>query len=58
MPENGLINFVSWSPNGKKLAFTVRFHGDEIEDEDEDESSSSAATGRKPLELWIADVDI
>ena len=57
VPENGLINFVSWSPNGKKLAFTVRFHGDENEDEDEDESSSSAATGRKPLELWIADVE-
>ena len=37
VPENGLINFVSWSPNGKKLAFTVRFHGDENEDEDEDE---------------------
>ena len=54
VPKNGLINFVSWSPNGKKLAFTVRFHGDE--DEDEDDGPSSSATGRKPLELWIADV--
>jgi len=49
IPEDGLINFVSWSPNGKKLAFTIRFHGDNSDDDDDDVT-------RKPLELWICDV--
>lgn len=43
LPEGAKINFLSWSPNGRNLAFTVRT-------DDEDGGS------RSMLGLWIADV--
>ncbi|KAK8654390.1 hypothetical protein V6N13_128359 [Hibiscus sabdariffa] len=42
-PDGAKINFVSWSNDGKHLAFTVRF--------EEEESSSSK------LRVWVADVE-
>jgi dipeptidyl aminopeptidase/acylaminoacyl peptidase len=42
-PENALINYVSWSPDGTKIAFTTRSSGEPGEPE------------RGPLTLWIAD---
>eukprot|EP00897_Mesotaenium_endlicherianum_P002958 jgi/Mesen1/2690/ME000167S01839 len=44
LPAGAMINFVSWSPNGHQLAFTVR-----TEDEEEDGA-------RSMLGLWVADV--
>ena len=43
LPEGALINLVTWSPDGRRLAFTVR---------------SAGAPGdppRHPLQLWVAD---
>lgn len=43
LPDGAKINFVTWSPNGRHLAFSIRL--------DEEESSSSK------LGVWIADVE-
>jgi hypothetical protein len=45
LPEGALLNFVSWSPHGSKIAFTVRSSGE------------PGAAPRGPLALWVADVD-
>ncbi|KAI4301503.1 hypothetical protein L6164_034778 [Bauhinia variegata] len=42
-PEGAKINFVTWSPDGRHLSFSIRMNG-------EDNDSSK-------LRLWIADVD-
>ncbi|CAL5225819.1 g8598 [Coccomyxa viridis] len=43
-PEGFWINLVSWSPDGKHIAFTVRSPG------------QPGDPPRKPLELWVAEV--
>jgi len=43
VPENALLNYVSWSPDGTKIAFTTRSSGEPGEPD------------RGPLTLWIAD---
>jgi hypothetical protein len=45
VPAGAWINFVSWSPNGKRVAFTVRGSG------------APDAPERGGLALWVADVD-
>ena len=45
IPAGAWLNFVSWSPSGSRLAFTVRGSG------------LQGAPPRGPLELWAADVD-
>lgn len=45
IPENALLNYVSWSPGGTKIAFTTRSSGEPGEPE------------RGPLKLWIADAN-
>ena len=45
IPPGSWLNFVSWSPNGRRIAFTVRGSG------------LPGAQPRGPLELWAADVD-
>jgi hypothetical protein len=45
IPAGSWLNFVSWSPSGSRLAFTVRGSG------------LPSAPPRGPLELWAADVD-
>lgn len=45
IPTGTWLNFVSWSPNGRRLAFTVRGSG------------LPGAPPRGPLELWAADID-
>ncbi|XP_021805110.1 probable glutamyl endopeptidase, chloroplastic isoform X2 [Prunus avium] len=42
-PDGAKINFVTWSPDGRHLAFTIRF--------DEEESTSSK------LKVWVAQVE-
>lgn len=43
VPEGALLNYVSWSPDGTKIAFTIRSSGEPGQPE------------RGPLRLWIAD---
>ena len=45
IPEGATLNFVSWSFDGARIAFTVRFAGPNVPDHE-----------RAPPELWIADV--
>jgi hypothetical protein len=44
VPPGAWINFVSWSPSGKSIAFTVRGSGED------------GAPPRAGLALWVADV--
>lgn len=42
--QGSVLNFVSWSPSGMHVAFTVRSDGE------------AASPPRAPLTLWVADV--
>lgn len=44
IPEGYWINYVTWSPNSKTIAFTLRSAG------------GDADPPRQPLELWVADM--
>jgi len=44
-PAGSRLNYVSWSPDGKHIAFTVRSPG------------GPGDPPRQPLELWVADVE-
>ncbi|CAI5496228.1 unnamed protein product [Closterium sp. Naga37s-1] len=48
LPPNSKINFLSWSPDGQHLAFTVRGDGEEGD-------NGEKQAGRQ-LSLWVADV--
>jgi dipeptidyl aminopeptidase/acylaminoacyl peptidase len=43
LPKNALINLVTWSPDGRRVAFTVRSAG------------GVGDPPRHPLQLWVAD---
>jgi len=45
LPDGALLNFVSWSPKGLRVAFTVRSSGE------------PGSAPRGPLALWVAEVD-
>eukprot|EP00892_Ulva_mutabilis_P002989 jgi/Ulvmu1/12691/UM094_0049.1 len=44
VPEGHVLNFLRWSPNGKRIAFTIRSLG------------GPGEAPRAPLALWVADV--
>ena len=69
LPEGSGINFVTWSRDGKRIAFTVRAVDDGVVESAEGGGDGSGAAGknssssspskrleRGPLSLWVADV--